>query len=209
MKRLIALAVVALFVTGCATREQQAQSEGAAIGAVGGALLGAAIGGLVTQSARGAAIGAGVGLATGGAAGFVYANSIVKRQEELAGKENDLNARIKFARGLSEDTEKYNKQLKKDVAALTPEIDTLAEGIKQGQAQEGDLKAKKQELNEKVKIAEQDLAKADEQLQDLRNFKSRQAKASKELDTEIKKLEGSLAQLKSNTTALASLNQKI
>jgi hypothetical protein len=209
MKRLIALAVVVFFVASCATREQQAQTEGTAVGALGGALLGAAIGGIATGSARGAGIGAGIGLLTGGAAGFVYANSIVKRREELAGKENDLDARVKFARGLTDDTEKYNKQLKKDVAALTPEIETLAEGIKQGQVQEGELKAKKQELNEKVQIAEQDLAKAGEQLQDLKNFKSRQAKSSKELDTEIKKLEGSLAQLKSNTTALASLNQKI
>lgn len=209
MKRIIALAVVVLFVTGCATQDQQAKTEGTAVGALGGALLGAAIGGLATGSARGAAIGAGVGALTGGVAGFVYANNIVKRREELAGKENDLDAQIKFARGVNEDTQKYNRKLASDVTTFKSDIDRLVAQNKKEQVQNEELLAKKQQLNEKVKTVQNDLASAEEQLQELKSFRSRQTNPSKELDMEIKKLEGSLAQLKSNTSSLAALNQRI
>ena len=204
MKRLIAVAVVVLLATGCATQNQQAQTEGTALGALGGALLGGAIG-FAAGGARGAAIGAGVGALTGGAAGFIYANSIVKRREELAGREKDLDAQIEFARGVNHDTEEYNRKL----AAYKSEIDRLvAEGKKQ-KAQNDELVAKKQELDEKVKMAKSDLVSAKEQLQELKNFKSKQPTSSKELDVEIKKLEGNLAQLERNTDALASLNARI
>jgi len=209
MKRLIAVAVVVLLVAGCATQDQQAQTEGTAIGALGGALLGAAIGGLASGNARGAAIGAGIGALTGGVAGFVYAHSIVKRREELAGKENDLDAQIKFAQGVNQDTEEYNRKLASDIKAYQSEVDRLVEQTKKQKTQNDELMAKKQELDKKFTTAKNDLASAEEQLQELKNFKSQQTKSSKELDVEIKKLEGNLAQLKSNTNALAALNARI
>src|SRR5499425_619715 len=144
MKRLIAVAVVVLLVSSCATQDQQAQTEGTALGALGGALLGAAIGGLASGDARGAAIGAGIGALTGGVAGFVYAHSIVKRREELAGRENDLDAQIKFARGVNQDTQEYNQKIASDVKAYKSEIDRLVAESKKQKTQNEDLMAKKQ-----------------------------------------------------------------
>src|SRR5215470_6631164 len=181
MKRLIAVAVVVLLVAGCATQDQQAQTEGTAIGALGGALLGAAIGGLASGNARGAAIGAGIGALTGGVAGFVYAHAIVKRREELAGKENDLDAQIKFARGVNQDTEEYNRKLASDVKAYKSEVDRLVEQTKKQKTQNDELIAKTEELDKKLETAKDGLASADEQLQELRSFKSQQTKSSKEL----------------------------
>ena len=89
------------------------------------------------------------------------------------------------------------------------DIDRLVAQNKKEQVQNEELLAKKQQLNEKVKTAQSDLASAEEQLQELKSFRSRQTNPSKELDTEIKKLETSLAQLKSNTSSLAALNQRI
>ena len=209
MKRLVALAVVVFFVSSCATREQQAQTEGTAVGALGGALLGAAIGGIATRSGKGAGIGAGIGALTGGVAGFVYANSIVKRREELAGKENDLDAQIKFARGVNQDTQEYNRKLTSDVKNFKSDVERLEAQNRTQQVENEELIAKKQQLDEKVKTAQKDLASGEDQLQELKTFRSSQTKPSKELDAEIKKLEGNLAQLKSNTSSLAALNQRI
>src|SRR5262245_5324225 len=125
MKQLIARAGVVCFVASGATLEQRAQTGGTAVGALGGALLGAGIGGIATRSGKGAGIGAGIGALTGGVAGFVYANSIVKRREELAGKENDLDAQIKFARGVNQDTQEYNKKLASDVKNLQSDVERL------------------------------------------------------------------------------------
>src|SRR5215510_91219 len=157
MKRLIALAVVVFFITSCPTREQQAQTEGTAVGALGGALLGAAIGGIATRSAKGAGIGAGIGLLTGGVAGFVYANSIVKQREELAGKEDDLDAQIKFARGFHADTKEYNRKLANDLETFKSDIARLDARNRNETAENEKLLAKRQQLDEKIKTAEADL----------------------------------------------------
>jgi SMC interacting uncharacterized protein involved in chromosome segregation len=95
------------------------------------------------------------------------------------------------------------------VTTFKSDIDRLVAQNKKEQVQNEELLAKKQQLNEKVKTAQSDLASAEEQLQELKSFRSRQTNPSKELDTEIKKLETSLAQLKSNTSSLAALNQRI
>ncbi len=90
------MAIVLLIVSGCATMntEQRARTEGtaggAAIGAVLGGLLGLAVGG----DTEDALIGAGVGALVGGAAGYSYADNIAKRRSELAGREEDLDARL-------------------------------------------------------------------------------------------------------------------
>jgi hypothetical protein len=209
MKRLITLAVVVLFVASCATQDQQARTEGTALGAAAGGLVTGLITYAITGNAQSAFIGAGVGALVGGVAGYAYADNITKRRQELAGKENDLDARIAFARGVNEDTQEYNRKLGTEVKTLRSDIDRLAAQSKKQQTENQELVAKKEQLEGKVKDANTQLALADEQLKDLKTFRSSQPKPSKELDAEIKKLESSLAQLKNNTSALAALNQRI
>jgi hypothetical protein len=209
MKRLRTLLVIVLLITSCATQEQQAKTEGTGIGALLGGAVGAAIGGIAGRDARSALIGAGVGAALGGVAGYAYADNIARRRQELVGKENDVDARIAFARGVNEDTQEYNRKLSGDLKTLRSDIDKLTAQNKSQESQNQDLIAKKERLEQTVKDADSQLAVADEQLQELKTFRSNQGKSSKELDGEIKKLETNLAQLKSNTSALAALNQRI
>jgi hypothetical protein len=209
MKRLLALAVVVLFVTSCATQGDQARTEGTLIGTGLGAAIGAGIGYAIGGSGTAAGIGAAVGALAGGAGGYVYADRIAKRHEELAGKENDLDARVTFARGINEDTQEYNARLKKEVNELEPKITELAAKKEKQEVTQRELEKEKQLLATRVKDANKQLALGQDELQGLKKFRSEQKKSSNELDQEIKTLEQSLAQMKSNTSALASLNQRI
>ena len=209
MKRLLALAVVVLFVTSCATQGDQARTEGTLIGTGLGAAIGAGLGYLIGRDATSAGIGAAIGAFTGGVGGYVYADRIAKRHEELAGKENDLDARVTFARGVNEDTQEYNARLKKEVNELEPKITELAAKKEKQEVTQRELEKEKQLLATRVNDANKQLALGQDELQGLKKFRSEQKKSSKELDDQIKTLETSLAQMKSNTSALASLNQRI
>lgn len=208
MKSIGAIIFIVCLTAGCATQSQRAHTEGTAAGAGIGALLGAALGAAVGDE-KGALIGAATGALVGGIAGYSYADSIAKRRAELAGKENDLDARIAFARGLNEDTQKYNEQLVNDINSLEAKVNALATQYKEQQITQQQLGTERQVLENKVHNAQQQLQLATEQSDDLKRFRSQQTAPSDTLDIEITRLEGQLAQLKANTTTLASLSRRI
>jgi len=154
-------------------------------------------------------IGASIGAAIGGAVGYSYADNVTKRRQALEGKENDLDARINFARSVNEDTQGYNAKLENEINALEPKIDKLAARIKQNTIKTNDLKNEKEKLSKEVAQAENNLKLAETDLQGLKTFNAGQQKKSDELDGEIVKLEASVAKLRQNTTILASLSQRI
>lgn len=204
MKRFMILAVTVFFIAGCATKGRQARTEGTAGGAVIGAGVGALAGALIGGK-KGAAIGAGAGALIGGAAGYSYADNIAKRRQELAGKENDLDARINYARGVNQDTKEYNQRLEKEIK----EMEALVAKVDQQQITQQKLEKKRQVLSQDVQVANDHLASAEKELQDLKNFQSQQPQTSDELDAEIADIEQNLAQLRENTSELASLSQRI
>ena len=207
-KRIVALALAVLLLSGCATQGAQARAEGTAAGAGIGAVIGGVLGYVITRDARGAAIGAALGAALGGAGGYVYADRVAKRHEALRGKENDLDVRIAFARGINEDTQQYNSRLQKEVADLEPKIANLEARTKRQQVTQAELTKQRQALGTKVDDANKQLALAEDELQGLKKFRDEQ-RTSPALDEQIRTLEAHLAQMRSNTTALASLNQRI
>ena len=201
MKRFVVLAVTVLFIAGCATKGQQARTEGTGVGAAGGAIGGALIGYLLGDE-KGAAIGAGVGALIGGLAGYSYADNIANRRQELAGRENDLDARIKYAHGVNQETKECNQRLEKEIEAQVAKVN-------QQQITQQELEKERQALNRKVQVANDQLALAEKELQELKRFQSQQPQTSDELDTEIADLEQNFAQLRRNTSELASLKQRI
>jgi hypothetical protein len=204
-----ALVVALLFLTACATQGDQARTEGTLAGAGIGAAVGAGLGYLIGRDGTAAAVGAAVGAALGGAGGYVYADRIAKRHEALAGKENDLDARIAFARGVNEDTQQYNKRLQNEVAELEPRISDLEARTQRQQITQAELAKQKQALGTRINDANKQLALAQDELQGLKKFRDEQKNASRELDEQIVRLEANLAQMRASTTALASLNQRI
>jgi hypothetical protein len=210
MKSPIASSVVlAVCLSSCATQSDKARSEGSTVGAGAGAATGAAIGAILGRNRKSALIGAALGALVGAISGYVYADQIAKRHEELAGKENDLDARIAFARGVNEDTRDYNARLQQEVRDLAPKVAELAAKKKRQEITGQELAREKQALSTKISIANNQLTVGQKELQELKRFRSGQKKTSEALDAEIKALEQNLAQMKTNTTALASLNQRI
>jgi peptidoglycan hydrolase CwlO-like protein len=209
MKRLLTLAVVLSFVVSCATPAQQAKTEGTAGGAAIGAGMGALAGYLIGGSGTAAAIGAVTGGILGAAAGYSYANNIVKRQKELAGRENDLDARIKFARGVNQDTEEYNRKLEEEIKSEEQQISRLTSGVGDQQRINQQREALRKNLANKVEDANKQLTVAKAQLEDIRSFRSRQSQSSQDLNAEISKLQITVAQLESKTQTLAGMGQRM
>lgn len=209
MKNLHMVFFAILFVSGCATTaNNQAMTEGCGGGAAAGALLGAAIGALV-DGGRGAAIGAGVGALAGGAGGCAYANYVLKRHEQLAGKENDLNAQIQFAMDVANDTEAYNGQLIQAINETNKKLDQINSETKNERIIQQQLEAQKLALNEKLSNSQAIERQLSSSLVELNQFRDKQPKGSADLDTQISRLESQLSQLRSNTKSLASLSQRI
>lgn len=208
MKAFLALAVAILFVTGCATQSEQARTEGSLVGAGVGAAIGAGLG-YAIGGGKGAGIGAGIGALVGGAGGYVYADRVAKRHEALAGKENDLNARIAFAQGINEDTRKENERLEQEVGALKPKIAELEAKKKSQQVTQQELQKQKDALAARTQDAQKQADLCQKELDGLKQFRSEHAASSAALDEQINTLERNLAQMKVNTSALASLNQRI
>lgn len=208
MKRLMILAAIMIFLAGCATSGQQARTEGISLGALIGAGMGSGLG-YAFGGSKGAAIGGGVGALFGGTVGYTYADRIAKRHEKLERAGNDLNARIQFAQGLNNDTQAYNQQLEAELDAQERNIDSLDAQVEKHQVSQQQLRKEKQALDKKVAGANTQLAAAEKELQYLKGFRDQQTQSSSEMDAEIARLEGQVAQLKRNTSALASLSQRL
>ncbi len=208
MKKMIAAAIMLLLLNGCATQGQQAKGEGTALGALLGGVVGAA-GGYLIDDEKGALIGAALGAAAGGVAGHSYADNITKRHEALSGHEYDLDARIRFAEGINQDTEAYNRQLASQLSELNQDVDRLLYRDRQGHASRQELLAKKQKLQQQVNAANSQLAAAQKELNSLKAFQRNTRSHSGALDAEIAKLENNVAQLNNNVNSIADLNYKL
>jgi gas vesicle protein len=207
MKRQMATALVIFSVTGCATPGDRARTEGTA----GGAAIGAAIGGILGRALGGdsksTAIGAAIGATIGGAVGYSYADRIAKRHRELAGREDDLDAQIQFAKGVNQDTQEYNRILEREITNVKPQTDRLVAQIHRNDITQEQLKQERKNLDTMVSTADKQLKLAQNQLDRLRRFQNTQA--SPELDQQIANLEAKVETLERNTQALASQRQRI
>jgi hypothetical protein len=209
LKHICAPVILLAFLTSCATQGDTARTEGTVGGAAVGAAVGAGLGYLVGRNAAGAGIGAAVGAAIGGGVGYAYADSVARRHEALAGRERDLDARITFARGINEDTQQYNIRLAREVAEREQRIARLKAATQNQETAQRELAKEKQALGTRVADANKQLAVAQEELANLKKFRAAQASSSKALDDQIVLLEANLAEMKSTTTALASMNARI
>lgn len=192
--------VACLLAAGCgATPEQRAGGEGAAIGGLGALLACKLAGGNDRTCAGVGALGAGAGAVVG----YKYAQNIQARRQELAGKENDLDARIEYVRKLNDDTDTFNRQLSQQVADAERQLS-------RGRMSETQLVSARQNLDSRIKAANEQLQAGNTELEDIKRFRTRQAaRNTGELDLQIAKLEKSLAEAQRNTSSLASLRQRI
>lgn len=164
--------------------------------------------------------------ATGGAAlvgaGACYgvASHYEQRRKELAGKEQNVDALLSFAKANNADAEKANQQLNAKLAEVSRRTAQINSEIEQGTMTSRQLASQKQALQKEI---EKEQKAANEQaefqkaaLQDTRNLRSNLSVQSDkdkarlaELDAEIAKQESLLRQAQSATTAYASVAGRI
>lgn len=108
---------------------------------------------------------------------------------------NDLDAQLDFAQRVNKTTETANRRLAEEIKESTDEVNALAAKTQRHEATQRDLEAQREELSKKVKAAEDQHALAAQQLDELKQFRSRHPQGSSELDAQIAKLETTLQEV--------------
>ena len=217
--KLIAVMLLAL-MTGCSTLGGSGGTGGTGRSSGMAALECGAVGaGLATAiciAAGGSAAACAGAAAGGGALGagicYTYAQKYEKRRQELAGKENDLDARLKYVRGLNEDSEKLNQDLNARVEQVSKRADKIVAQIREGTISQQQLVKEREELLKEENVAKDQVTLEKNALEDMKQFQARQARTgneSAELDAEIRKQERLLAETQNATRALAAQRQRI
>ncbi len=213
MKKLIApLLLSTVVVTGCATTGGSLSRPATAGLECGGAAAAAAL--LACELAGGSnavcAAATGGALALGGGTCYAFASHYEKRREALAGKENDLNARLKYVKGLNEDSEKLNKQLNTRLAEVSRRTDEISAEVAQGTITQQQLANEREKLQKEEQAARDQVELQKTALEDMKRFQAQQSKVGQddpriaELDAEIAKQERLLKEAQGATTAFAA-----
>jgi uncharacterized protein YeaO (DUF488 family) len=205
MKTQVVTVLLSLIAIGCATPEQQAALEGGVGGAASGYLLCKLLGGDDKKCVAAAVVAA----TAVGVISYSYASSLKKWRKELVGKENDLDARLRYVRGVNEDTEKLNQQLCQRVTQVTRHTDQVVASIQRKSISPEQLSKERDALDNEVKAANTQVALVKRALDDMKRFQAQQARKSRELDAEIAELQRLYAKTQRETSALASQRQRI
>lgn len=191
-----AMCLSCIVIAACQTAPQNASLQCGAGGAVAGYLLCKALGGRDSDCVKAAAV-VGVG---GAAICYNYSSNLERRRKELAGKENDVDARIRYVRGLNQDSQQLNADLAKRVADTTHRTDELVAQIKQRRISNDQIAKERQARDDEVKAANAQAAQSNAALAEMKAYRARSKPASPQLDADFAKLE----QLNVETNQLVS-----
>jgi len=201
----VTIALLVTLMTACETTQQTASLECGAAGLGAAFLLCKAAGG---SNATCAAIGGVVGVG-GGALCYSLSDKMAKRRKELAGHENDLDARLSYVRGINEDSAKYNEDLRKQVTELTAHTNTVVQQIQQNSIDQQKLADQRKALDTALKNANDSVIAQRDALNFMRSYQASQSSKSSELAAEVQREQMLLAETQRQTTALASQRQRI
>ena len=203
--RTIVLCAACCAMPGCATNQQTAALE---CGAGGGGVsygLCKAFGGSSETCNRMAVLGAGAGAL----ACYHYAGNLEKRRQALAGKENDLDARIKYVQALNRDTEQLNEQLRGKVAEMTRRTDDLVRQTRAGKITLEQRQRERARLDDETAASRQQVALGREALDEMKQFRARRGQESQALDAEIARQERLLQEAERQTSAMAAQRRRV
>lgn len=199
------LSFATLAAAGCATPSRTAGAECAAVGAGVGFVLCKVFGGSDQGCAAVAAIGGGLG----GLGCYGYASSLEKRRESLQGKENDLDARIAYVRGLNEDGEKLNVALREKVEATSRRQDQLLAQVSQGKASSQQLAKERQQIGADLASARQQAALQQGAFEEAKRYRASLVRPSPPLDAELARQQQVVVQTQGYVDTLARLNERV
>jgi len=203
-KKIMALALI-LLATGCATQEQTASVECGAAGIGIGFLACKLAGG---SDATCAAVGGAAGLGAGVLCYNLSAH-LDKERQQLAGHENDLDARIKYTKNVNAETAAYNDQLKKQIDATTQHTDALTQQIRQNTVDAQALSKERARQDKMHKDANDQLAAQRKALNYQHDLQAQYPFKDQTLTTELQRQQKLYAQTQSQIDALAAQRQRI
>jgi F0F1-type ATP synthase membrane subunit b/b' len=200
-------AALCLLAAGCATQQQTAALECGAGGAAAGYLLCKALG----RSDRDCAGFAAAGGGAGGALCYGYAANLQKRRQQLAGRENDLDAQLQYVRALNDDGQRLNAQLRERIDAARKRAQELSAqaGRNRPPAAELARERERQRLDGEIKEASQQIELQKGALEEVRTLQARRRAESPALDGEIAKQDRLLAEARGQLATMTSLRERV
>ena len=199
----VGLAVAAM--TGCATTTETAGLECGLGGAGAGYLACKLAGGTDAHCAE---IGAGVGVG-GALACSLYARHLEQRRKELAGKENDLDAQIRYVQGLNADTQQLNADLAQRVASVTQSTDKVVAQIQQQQISQAQIAEERKTRDAMLRTSQDEVNQGTQALQTARELRAKDSDSSPALDAAIKQQEQLLAEAQRQVGLLAAQRDRV
>ena len=160
------------------------------------------------SAAQCAEIGAGVGLA-GALACSLYAKHLEARRKELAGKENDLDAQIRYVQGLNADTRQLNADLTKRVASATQDTDKLLAEIEQQQISQEQLAQERKTRDDLLKTSQSEVTQGTQALEEAKKFRAQKGDSSADLDAAIAQQEQLLTEAQHQVDLLAAQRARV
>ena len=203
-RRLMAVALASL-TAACATHQQTASLECGAIGAGGGFLACKLAGG---SDASCAATGGAVGLGAG-AICYKLSDNLDKHRKELAGHENELDARLRYVKEVNTDSAKYNEDLKKQVATYTKHTDTVVQQVHDKEIDQKALEKEHADLDAAVKNANQQLAAQQEAFNYAQSLQASHPFNDPQLTAELQRQQHLLDLTRQSAQALAAQRQRV
>ncbi len=221
MKKTAAVLIsCAVLCSGCAgmSDSERTRAEGTGTGAAAGAALGAVLGQVIGNDTESTLLGAAIGGLAGGVAGHMYGDHVAKQKEKYAKAEDWLDACIASAEQMNVEMKAYNEKLAAEVTQLQQDAATLAGIYQQKKKGKKALVSKKAEIDATLARAEQQLQKAQQELDSQLYAMSEIKKGNKGgitndqiagLDKQIAQLEQAVGKLKEQTTSLASASNSL
>lgn len=210
-KNILPIMVVGAILSGCATipagdptsDRQRTVTEGAVVGAILGGLLGAAVSD--HDKGKGALIGA----AAGGLIGAGIGSSVADRKAQYAREEDFLVAEIERNEEFIAEADAQNEDLDREIARLDRESVRLAREYRAGRATRESLATQKASLEKKLakakqvnQLAQTQLADAKQVHQEARQQRGPQDRYTRQLETNVTKLERTRQQSGQNVVNL-------
>lgn len=200
-----ALAALCLSLAACQTQQQTAAAQ-CGLGAAGAAYLTCKLLGKSDSQCLAAAV---VGGGVGAVVCHNYADRLDKRRQALAGQENNLDARIRYVRGLNEDSAQFVTALGEQVATSSKRTDDLLVRYRQGKLTQTQLAEEGKKLDQDVAVASTQLKKGDEALQEVKTFRAQRKPNSADLDVAIVQQERLLADARRQVDQLAAQRARV
>lgn len=204
IRRLIVVTMASL-TAACATQQQTASLECGAAG-LGVTFLACKLAG--GNDATCAALGAGIGLGAG-AICYKLSDDLDKQRKELAGHEDDLDARLRYIKAVNAASAKYNTDLQKQLVTITQHTDTVVQQIQNKSIDQKALDKERAKLDAQVKDANQAVAAQQDAVNYMRSLQAEKAFHDQQYTQELQHQQQLLAQTRQTAQAVAAQRQRV